>query len=177
MPPAAVRPPVAPVPPFTQVPPVAPVGTVYDETIVARSQIGVSVAIAVILAVVLLAIRVSLWPFAIIVLLAVGGVGVYLAGLSVAVTRTYVEIGQGRRESNPRRISSYEIVEASTAELTTWSQVFGFGLPRPAGTTSVTRLTVRPGPTLVLELTSGEVVRVSTPDPARAIAALGSAAR
>ena len=133
-------------PPPAQLPPtagVAPLGapqtglpaSEYDETIVARSQVGASVAIAVILAVVLIAIRLSLWPFAILVLLAVGGVGVYLAGVSVAATRTYVEIGQGRRERNPRRISNFDIIAASTAELT-WAQVFASACPastaRPA---------------------------------------------
>lgn len=161
-------------PPVAPPPPLVPPGTGYDETILATSQLAVSAAIALVLALVLIGIRPSLWPFAIIVFLAVGGVGVYLAGISVVATRTYVEIGQGRRERNPRRISNDEIVAASAAELT-WGQVFGVGLPRIAGTTRTTRMTVRPGPTLVLELGSGEVVRVSTPDPARALAVLGRA--
>ena len=173
--PAARLPPPGPPLPGPPLPgpplPGPPPATTYDETIVARSQIAVSVAIAVILAVVLVGIRASLWPFAIIVLIIVAGAGVYLAGVSVHANRTYVEIGQGRREREPRYISNDEIFAASAAELS-WSQVFGVGLPRADKTT---RFTVRPGATLVLELLSGEVVRISTPDPARALAVLGRA--
>lgn len=163
--------PAPPAPAPAQLPAANP-PTEYDETLVAGAQVAVSVAIAVVLAVVLVGIRTSLWPFAIVVFLAVGGVGVYLAGISVTATRTYIEIGQGRGERDPRRISRDDIVAASAADFS-WAQVFGVGLPRDPRTTSTTRVTVRPGPTLVLELRSGEVVRVSTPDPARALAVLG----
>ncbi|MBE7189387.1 hypothetical protein [Jatrophihabitans endophyticus] len=182
--PAAPAASVSPVPPEPPVPvpvppaepgPVAgvgPVPTEYSETLVAGSQLITSVVIALILAVVLVGIRTSLWPFAIVVFVAVGAAGVYLAGVSVTATRTYVEIGQGRGERTPRRISNDEIVAASAAELT-WAQVYGVGLPRGDRTTRSTRYTVRPGATLVLDLTSGETVRVSTPDPLLALAVLG----
>jgi hypothetical protein len=44
------------------------------------------------------------------------------------------------------------------------------------GHVRTTRLTVRPGPALVLSLTTGEYIRVSTPDPDAAVAIIGAAA-
>lgn len=162
-----------PAPPSTTapVPPGRAPETEYSETTVAPAQIATSVAIGVILAVIVVGVRLSLWPFAIIVFVALSAAGVYLAGTGISATRTYLEISQGRRERDPRYISNDEITVIAAEQLT-WSQVYGIGLPRADKNT---RLTVRPGPTLMVELRTGEVIRVSAAEPERVIATLGRA--
>jgi hypothetical protein len=77
----------------------------------------------------------------------------------------------------PRRsVPSASVVEVATEDLSA-AQVFGLGVPWRR---RMTRLIVRPGPTLALTLSSGECIRISTPDPpaaARVIRAAHTDAR
>lgn len=63
-----------------------------------------------------------------------------------------------------RLVPATEISTAERVDLT-WAQTFGLGARPGRLLAGTTRFTVRPGPTLQLRLRSGEVVRVSTPDP------------
>jgi hypothetical protein len=106
-----------------------------------------------------------------------------LAGLSVLVTAAYlasvrVTVGAGRVILGqgplpwPTRVIPVSLIADARAENLTSGQVFGIGVPWHRRTT---RMTVRPGPTLVLSLRTGEWVRVSTRDPGAAVAIIRSA--
>jgi hypothetical protein len=87
-----------------------------------------------------------------------------------------VRAGQGPWGGG-RRIPVGEIAEAQPNELT-FAQVLGVGLPtgakpgRPAPERPTSRLTVRPGPTLLLVLDTRERIWISTADPVAAARAL-----
>jgi hypothetical protein len=140
----------------------------YTSTVIAPAQILVGVVVAGVLVIVLEKLKPSLWPFAIVGFLVIVGVSAYLATVTLSVTPQRLSIGQGRRDTSPRLLSADEIVERSIEQLT-WAQCFGIGLPSAA---SSTRFSVRPGPTLVIVVRTGEVLRVSTPDPSAALAVL-----
>jgi hypothetical protein len=138
---------------------------IYTSTVIAPAQIALGVVSGAIVALVLELLNVGLWPLALVAFLVIAGIGVYLATVSLTVEPNRVTIGQGRAEREPRVIYLEEIVERSAARLS-WPQCLGFGMPSDVPTT---RLTVRPGPTLCLVLRTGELVRISTPDPAAAL--------
>lgn len=140
----------------------------YTSTVVAATQIALGVVSGAALAAICVALRSGLWPFAITAFLIIVATGVYLSTVTLTVTAGNVTLGQGRGEHEPRSVNAGEISERSCAELT-WAQCFGVGMPTAWRTT---RLSVRPGPTLCLSLRDGELIRISTPDPAAALRAL-----
>jgi hypothetical protein len=85
----------------------------------------------------------------------------YSATVRVAVGSGTVRLGQGPLPRPVRTLDVGYVTDARAVQLG-WAEVFGLGVPWNRRTT---RMTVRPGPTLVLELADGEVIRVSTPDP------------
>lgn len=97
-----------------------------------------------------------------------GAAAVHLATVRLVVSAVGAGVGAGIR-GRTRRIPADWIVDSAAVQFR-WPQVFGLGLPVRWRTT---RLTVRPGPTLALHLTSGERIWVSTPDPTAAAALLG----
>jgi hypothetical protein len=139
----------------------------YTSTVVAPAQIVLGVLAGLVLAAIVLGFG-GLWPFAVIGFVIVAATGWYLAVVRLAVKPGDLTIAQGRGDRHPREIHRSEVARAEVATLT-WSACFGIGVPAHWRTT---RLSVRPGPTLVLTLTDDELVRISTPDPATAIEVL-----
>jgi hypothetical protein len=87
---------------------------------------------------------------------------------AVHVSTVRLNVGSGRITvahgpwSRSARVIPSEAVTSADAENLRWAQVFGIGV---AFHRTTTRMTVRPGPTLHLQLTSGEHLRISTPQP------------
>jgi hypothetical protein len=96
--------------------------------------------------------------------------GLYLATVRLAAGNGRITVGHGPWARTGRVIPVSLITEAHPEQLPP-RQVFGFGVPWHRQTT---RMTVRPGPALALTLSTGEVIRVSTPDPAAALAVIES---
>jgi hypothetical protein len=88
----------------------------------------------------------------------------WLGTVRVLLGAGQVQVGHGLSGGYGYAIPAARVAGAEAITLT-WPQVFGFGLP--TGPRDV-RMTVRPGPTLVLTLDDGVRVRVSVPDPALA---------
>jgi hypothetical protein len=107
-----------------------------------------------------------------------GVTAIVAAAIHVSVVR--LSIGAGRIVvgqgpwSRRARVIPVETVTSAADEDLGWPQVFGFGvrLHRKTG-----RLTVRPGPTLYLQLAGGEHLRISTQDPAAARSLLPAAGK
>ncbi|MBN9097704.1 MULTISPECIES: hypothetical protein [unclassified Pseudonocardia] len=146
----------------------------YTSTVVSPLHIGVAVVFAV-AAVVAASIDGQWWigvPVALVILL----IGVHVGVVQLVVGPEEVRAGQGPWGGG-RRIPVAEIADTQAAELT-FGQVLGVGLPtgakpgRPAPERPTSRLTVRPGPTLLLVLHTRERIWVSTADPAAAASAL-----
>jgi hypothetical protein len=95
--------------------------------------------------------------------------GCYAATVRLAVGPRRIVLGQGPFGWPSRKFPTALITGAYATSLTA-AQVFGFGTPWWQRRT--TKMTVKAGPALVLELSTGETIRVSTPDPESAIAVL-----
>lgn len=97
------------------------------------------------------------------VVIAVAGVlaAVHLSTVRISVGDGRKCLGQGPWNRPARQIAVDTIVAARSLDLG-WAQTFGLGVPFHRKTA---RLTVRPGPTLSLQVVTGEHIRISTPDP------------
>lgn len=91
--------------------------------------------------------------------------------LSIGAGR--IVVGQGPW-SRRARVIPVEAVASAAGEDLGWQRVFGLGTRFHRKTE---RLTVRPGPTLCLQLAGGEHLRISTPDPAVACSLLPAAGK
>lgn len=136
----------------------------YSSTVVAPGQIAVGVALAAALWAVTTFLPGAEWPIgagaaAVIVLVAI-----HQAIVRLMVSPDRIRIGQGPWGRPGRSIMTATVRDAH-AERLSRAQTFGIGVPFHWRTT---RLTVRPGPALVLVLSDGEHIRVSTADPAAA---------
>ncbi|CUU60575.1 hypothetical protein Ga0074812_14253 [Parafrankia irregularis] len=107
---------------------------------------------------------------------ALGAIAVVSAGLAgrlatarLLISGDGVRVGAGLR-GRARWIPRERIASIGTAHLS-WPAVFGVGLPLSR---LMTRLTVRPGPTVTLSLTSGERLWISAANPASAAALLAA---
>jgi hypothetical protein len=94
--------------------------------------------------------------------------GLYLATVRLAAGNGRIVFGHGPWARTGRVIPASLVTEAHVEHLSL-PQTFGFGIPWDRRTT---RMTVRPGPVLALTLSTGEVIRVSTPDPRAALAVI-----
>lgn len=140
----------------------------YTSTVVAPAQIALGAVSGVVVAIILIALNSALWPFAIIAFLVAVGVGAYLSVVSLTITPGRITLGQGRGEREQRVLYAAELAESSSRTLT-WPQCFGVGMPSADRST---RLSVRPGPALLLMTLEDELIVVSTPDPQAALRAL-----
>jgi hypothetical protein len=146
----------------------------YAGTVVSPLHVGAAAVFAV-AAVVAAAVDGQWWigvPVALLILL----VGLHLGVVRLVIDPTEVRAGQGPWGGG-RRIPVGEITDTQCAQLT-FGQVLGVGLPtgaapgRPTPEVRTSRLTVRPGPTLLLVLDTRERIWISTADPAAATRAL-----
>ena len=141
----------------------------YTSTVTSRALVVASVVVGALVGLVPFLLGAPA-PYAIVVGagggLAACAAGVHLATVRLAVGNGRILLGQGPWRW-PKRAVPFDLVTRADMEDLSLPQVFGLGIPfnRPT-----TRMTVRPGLALVLSLTSGEVVRVSTPRPDLAIA-------
>jgi hypothetical protein len=137
----------------------------YSSVVFSRRHVTVGGAIALLAGVGLGVVgHVPIWVAAgtaIIVALA----AVYISTVRLAVGGDRITIGLGPIAWRARGLATSDVIDAQATSIS-GAQVFGLGLPWHSPTT---RLTVRPGPTLVLRLVDGEVVRVSTPEPELAV--------
>jgi hypothetical protein len=107
-----------------------------------------------------------------------GVAAIVIAAIHVSVVR--LSIGAGRIVvgqgpwSRRGRVIPVETVTSAADEDLGWPQVFGFGIRLHRKTE---RVTVRPGPTLYLQLAGGEHLRISTQDPAAARSLLPAAGK
>jgi hypothetical protein len=148
----------------------------YAGTVVSPLHVGAAAVFAV-AAVVAAAVDGQWWigvPVALLILL----VGLHLGVVRLVIDPTEVRAGQGPWPwRGGRRIPVGEVTDTQSAPLT-FGQVLGVGLPtgaapgRPAPEVPTSRLTVRPGPTLLLVLDTRERIWISTADPAAAARAL-----
>lgn len=137
----------------------------YSSVVVSRSHLAAGVAItAAAEAGMLFAARAPAWTG---LVLAVSCLltAVYVSTVRLAVGAGRIAIGLGPAAWRSRILATSDVAAAHAANLSL-AQVFGLHVEWHCRTT---RLTVRPGPTLVLRLIDGEVIRVSTPDPELAI--------
>lgn len=146
----------------------------YRSTVVSPLHVGAAALFAV-AALVASAIDGQWWigvPVALVILV----IGIHLGVVRLTVEAGVVQAGQGPWGGG-RRIPTGEIADAQPGELS-FAQVVGVGLPtgakpgRPTPQRRTSRLTVRPGPTLLLVLDSRERIWISTADPAAAARAL-----
>jgi len=91
-------------------------------------------------------------------------VGIHLGAVRLTVDPDSVRAAQGPWGGG-RVIPAAEVADVRVEQLSR-GQVLGVGLPEHPKTS---RLTVRPGPTLLLVLVTGEQIWVSTDDPAAAV--------
>ena len=139
----------------------------YSSTVVSPGHVIAGAAAGVLMAVVIpLAPVARLLPAAAVFL-----TGIYVATVRITVGQKLIVLGQGPFGRPRWGIPLLEVADAQAVSLSR-AQVFGFGVPWHQRTT---RMTVRPGPTLVLRLTTGDYVRISTPDPGAAVAIIRSA--
>jgi hypothetical protein len=96
--------------------------------------------------------------------------GLYLATVRLAAGNGRIAVGHGPWARTGRVIPA-SLVTGAHLEQLSLRQAFGFGVPWHR---QVTRMTVRAGPALALTLSNGEVIRISTPDPAAALAVIES---
>lgn len=146
----------------------------YASTVVSPLHVGVAAVFAV--AAVVAASVDGQWWIGVLVALVILLIGVHSGVVQLAVGPEEVRAGQGPWGGG-RRIPVGEVAATEAAELT-FGQVLGVGLPtgakpgRPAPERPTSRLTVRPGPTLLLVLDTRERIWISTADPAAAARAL-----
>ena len=135
----------------------------YTSTVIGPVQLVAGVLCAGLLATTTVTVGAPVW-------VTVLGVGTILA-VSVQLSTVRLSIGAGRVVigagpwSRRARVIPAAAVASATDEDLRWPQVFGVGIRFHRNTA---RLTVRPGPTLCLKLTTGERLRISTQHPAAA---------
>jgi hypothetical protein len=137
------------------------VTTAYTSTVVARGH-AVAGGVLGLVALALPAVGVP-WPVAVAAAVLLVVTGVRLGTVRLAIGETEVRVTAGL-SGRARRIPRARVRTATAVSLSR-AQTLGLGLPLR---TRTTRLTVRPGPTLVVALDDGEVLRISTAEPARA---------
>ena len=107
-----------------------------------------------------------------------GVTAIVITSIHVSMVRLSIGAGRivvGQGPWSPRaRVIPVETVASATDEDLGWQQVFGLGTRFHRKTD---RLTVRPGPTLCLQLAGGEHLRISTQDPAAACGLLSAAGK
>ena len=140
----------------------------YSCTVTSRAHLVIGIVIAALAAAVVVALGAPLVALGTAVVCV--ATAVFVSTVRLVVGNGRVVLGQGPFACPSRTIPTADVVSATAVHLS-WAQVFGIGVPFHFRTT---RLTVRPGPTLCLTLASGEEVRVSTRDPAQAIAVLAA---
>jgi hypothetical protein len=141
----------------------------YSSTVTSRSHLLVGLGITVATAVVVSVLGASA-PATVICVGLLLATSLFVSTVRVVVGRGHVTLGQGPL-AWPRRDIPFELVTRAEAEDLSTRQAFGSGVGWRWRTT---RLTIRRGPTLVLTLGSGEVIRVSTRDPGQAVALIDS---
>jgi hypothetical protein len=141
----------------------------YSSTVFAPVQVALGVAIAVAAAVILAVLGSPSWliPIAVVAILAAS---LHVATVRLSIGDGRVLIGLGPWGLRARAFSVDDVLGAETANLG-WAEVFGIGAPLHWRTT---RLTVRPGPTLCLDVRGHEHIRISTANPQTARALLTS---
>lgn len=139
----------------------------YTATVVSRPALLVGLAAGVIAAVAIRVAGAPVWS-SVLVVIVVALTSVACSTVRVAVGDDRLVLGWASPPLRARSIPRAAVRQAWTVDLR-WPQVFGLGI-RPER--RVTRLTVRAGPTVCLRLDSGELVRVSVPDPHAVVAAL-----
>ena len=87
---------------------------------------------------------------------------IHVSTVRLSIGAGRIVVGQGPW-SRRARVIPVDAVASAADEDRGWQQVFGLGTRFHRKTE---RLTVRPGPTLCLQLAGGEHLRISTPDPA-----------
>lgn len=140
----------------------------YSSTITSTGHLVAAVLCAAVLDVLLLTFAgPAWWPVGGGVSVLIVAVGLYQAVVSLVVGPDVIIVGRGPWRWPGRQIPTTAVVSARTATIS-WPQVFGIGA---AFHWRTTRLTVRPGPTLCLQLDGGEHLWISTshPDTARAL--------
>jgi hypothetical protein len=123
----------------------------YSSTVVAPGQIAVSVALAVAFWAVTALLPGTDWPAGAGAAAVIALAGIHQATVRLMVSPDRIRIGQGPWGRPGRSIMTAAVRDAHGEQFS-----------------RTTRLTVRPGPALVLVLSDGEYIRVSTPDPAAA---------
>ena len=98
---------------------------------------------------------------------------IHVSTVRLSIGAGRIAVGQGPWSRRARVIPVETLVSAAGENLG-WQQVFGLGTRFRRKTQ---RLTVRPGPTLCLQLAGGEHLRISTPDPAAACSLLPAAGK
>ena len=126
----------------------------YSSTVVAPGQIALGVALAAAFWAVMAFLPGADWPVdagaaAVIVL-----TGIHLATVRLMVSPDRIRIGQGPWGRPGRSIMTAAVRDAHAEQLSR-AQTFGIGVSFHWRTT---RLTVRPGPALVLVLSDGEYI-------------------
>jgi hypothetical protein len=145
------------------------VSTAYTSTVVARGHLLAGVLLGALGPVASLAGLIP-WPAGLAIAVVLVAAGAWLGTVRLAVGPRDLRVALGPW-GRSRRIGFDDVRSATVADLGP-GQVVGIGLPWRARTT---RLTVRRGPTLVVERTDGEVLYVSTPDPGAAARLIGHA--
>lgn len=137
--------------------------TAYTSTVFAPFQIAIAVVFAAIVAGIA-ELSGGPWWAAALVVLAILLTGLQVATVRLSIGNGKVLVGMGPWGLMARRFAMADVVEAEATNLG-WRQIFGVGAPFRRRTT---RLTIRPGPTLVMTVRGNELVRISTADPERA---------
>jgi hypothetical protein len=107
------------------------------------------------------------------VALAIVIASIHLSVVRLSIGAGRIVVGQGPWNRRARVIPVEAVTSAADEDLG-WPQVFGLGIRFHRKTE---RLTVRPGPTLCLQLAGGEHLRISTQDPAAARSLLPAAGK
>jgi hypothetical protein len=139
----------------------------YSSTVTSRWHLAVGLALSIAVVILMLALGSGPW-LAIGAAVACIATAAFVSTVRLMVGNGRIVLGQGPLARPRRSIAVADVVSATTADLT-WSQVFGLGVPRRG---RATRMTVQPGPTLVLVLASREEIRISTPHPDQAVEVL-----
>ena len=132
----------------------------YTSTVVGPVPLGLGIVCAGATGIMAATARAPVWLTAVLVIV------VLLAAADQSTARLSVGggtlvLGHGPWNRRVRTLPADEVVAADSTNLR-WPQVFGIGVRFHRKTT---RLTVRPGPTLQLQLRTGEHIRISTADP------------
>ena len=143
----------------------------YSSTVASRGHALIGVGIAVVVAAALVARGSGVWIAAAAAAVVVA-TSVFVSTVRLAVGTDTVVIGWGPLSWPRRTVPVAAIVDAEVEQLSA-AQVAGVGLPWRWRTS---RMTVSPGPTLVLHLTTGECIRISTPRPDQAVRLIRSGA-